>query len=383
MRTRFRIGPFFGVRVVVTLSWLIVLAIVVFALEALGIFGAEIPIAARLGLALLIGALFLFSLAIHEVAHAVVARRFGVEVNEVGLAVIGNQGELERRASSGRGEIAIAIVGPALSLVVGALVVGLGLLIGPVDDPWISAASQVFWLVGLSNLVVGGLNLLPGYPFDGGRLLRGIILARTGDEARAMRIALLVGRFLAYAMMGVGVALALTGDIVDGLWLVVLGWLLVQSNRLHQRRHDIEELVEGMRVGDVMEQEFPVVPPGLTVDALLAQHEQHGASSTYPVAQGGALVGAIDIGRVLRVPEARRLETRVEELMTTVEGLTLLTRPTSVIDALSSFDRTRADALPVVEEDSPRTLIGMLTRDGLISALRARRSARRAMERAR
>ncbi|HWH37837.1 MAG TPA: CBS domain-containing protein [Candidatus Limnocylindrales bacterium] len=383
MRTRFSIGPFFGVRVAVTLSWLFVLLIVVFALEAIGIFSAQLPLVARLGLSLLVGVLFLLSLAVHEIAHALVARRVGVEVREVGLAVIGSQGELERRAATGRGEMAIAVVGPLLSIAIGALVVGLSVAIAPGDDPWLQAAGQIAWLVGLSNLVVGGLNLLPGFPFDGGRLMRGLVLARTGDEIRATRMALLAGRLLAYAMMGFGIAIALTGAFVDGLWLVVLGWLLVQSNRLHQRRHDIELLVQGLHVGDVMEQEFEVVPPGLTVDALLDQHQQRSSASVYPVTQAGALVGTIDIGRVMRVPQAKRLETRVEELMTGLDGVTLLTRPTPVMDALQTFDRSRADALPVVDEEAPRTLVGMLTREGLITALRARRSARRAMEQAR
>jgi len=209
------------------------------------------------------------------------------------------------------------------------------------------------------------------------------VLMRTGDATRATSFALRAGRLLSYGMMGLGIALAVSGRFIDGVWLVVLGWLLSQSNKFNQRRNEIEQLAHGLSVGDVMERSYQMVPPSLTVDALLAQHEQRGEASVYPVTQGDKLIGTIDVVKILRLSEARRLETRVEDLMTTIERLTVLTSPTSIVDALQSFDRTRADALPVVDQDAPSRLIGMLTRDGLIATLRARRSARQAIEQAR
>lgn len=159
----------------------------------------------------------------------------------------------------------------------------------------------------------------------------------------------------------------------------MLGWLLAQSNRLHARRMEVEQLVAGLNVGEVMAEDFPVVPPSLTVDALLVQHEQQPDASVYPVTQEERLVGAVDIGRLRRMPEAARSTTRVHDVMTSADQLTLLTRQTSVLDALQSFDRTRAEALAVVDEEAPGRLVGMLTRDGLILSLRARRSARGAV----
>jgi Zn-dependent protease len=382
MRTRLRIGPIMGVRVVVTISWLIVLVIVVLALEALRVFPTELALPTRLLLGALVGVLFLASLALHELAHALAARRAGLTVTEVGLAVIGTQGQLEQRAATGRGEMAIAVAGPLLSLLIGALAALGSLPLAAATDPLLLGIGGAIWLVGLSNLLIGGLNMLPGHPFDGGRLLRGAILARTGDAARAARLSLTAGRLLSYAMMGLGIAVALTGRFIDGVWLVVLGWLLAQSNRLHARRAEVEQLVAGLHVGEVMSEEFPVVPPGLTVDALLVQHEQRPDAAVYPVTQNDALLGAVDISSVQRMPERERASTRIEEIMTGPDRLTLLTRQTSVLEALQLFDRTRAEAFPVVDEEAPRRLVGMLTRDGLILDLRARRSARQAVSRA-
>jgi Zn-dependent protease len=382
VRTRLRVGPFFGVRVVVTISWLIVLVIIVVALEVLQVFPTELDLAARLLLGGAVGVLFLLSLATHELAHALVARRVGVAVSEVGLAVIGTQGQLEQRASTGRGEMAIAVAGPLLSLLVGGLIVMLSLPLAEATDPWLLGVGGVLWLVGLSNLLIGGLNLLPGHPFDGGRLLRGAVLARSGDAVRANRLSLTAGRLLSYAMMGLGIALALTGRFIDGVWLVVLGWLLAQSNRLHARRMEVEQLVADLSVGEVMNEEFPIVPPSLTVDALLVQHEQRQDAFVYPVTQNDVLIGAVDITRVQRMPERDRMTTRIEDVMTPPDQLTTLTRQTSVMDALQLFDRNRVEAFAVVDAEAPRRLVGMLTRDGLIVSLRARRSARQAVGRA-
>jgi Zn-dependent protease/CBS domain-containing protein len=366
--------PIFGVRLRVTLGWIVVLAIVAVALQMLQVFPQELPVPGRVLLGGLVGLLFLVSLAAHELAHALVARRVGLSIREIGLSVIGTQGELEQSAPTGRGEIAIALAGPLVSLPLGAVALGVSMAIGPSGDPWMHGLAEVFWLVGLSNILVGALNLLPGHPFDGGRLVRGVVLWRGGDEARAVRASLVAGRLLAFAMMGVGIAFVLAGQFIDGIWLVVLGWLLAQSNRLQQKRAQVAQLVKGLHVSDVMVEDFPVVLPSLTVDALLAQHEQRGDISLYPVTRNDMLVGAVDIARVRRLSEATRAATRVEDVMTEAEELTVLTRGTPVLEALQSFDRSRMDALPVVDEDAPRRLVGLLTRQGLILALRARRS---------
>jgi Zn-dependent protease len=382
MRTRFSVGPFFGVRVVVTLSWLIVLAIVVVALEMLGIFSAELPQAGRLGLAALVGLLFLLSLAVHELAHAFVARRVGLPVSEVRLAVIGSQGELEKSPPRGRGDVAIALAGPLVSLLIGGLAMAASLSLGVPPDPWVAGLAEVVWLVGLSNLLIGGLNLLPGHPFDGGRIVRGVVMERTGDANRAARLSLQAGRLLSFAMMGLGIALALSGRFIDGIWLVVLGWLLVQSNKLHVRRVEVEQLVSGLVVSDVMARDFSVVPPSLTIDALLDQHQQAGddAPPLYPVTHHDELLGAVEVKQLERMGQGERQATRVEDVMTARDRLPVLTREVSVMDALQSFDRTRAEALPVIDDGYPPRVVGMLSRGGLVRALRARRAAPRAPE---
>lgn len=370
-----RIGPLLGVRLVVSLSWLVVFVLIIVALEALQVFPAEIPAVVRWLGAALVGLSFFASVAVHELAHAFVARRAGVPVSEVGLAIIGTQGQLERRAATPRAEAAIAIAGPLVSLAIGGLLMGLWAAVGRDPASALLVVGEVAWLLGMSNVLLGAVNLLPGFPFDGGRLLRAVLWARTQDFMRGSRLASLAGRALAYAVIALGLAWAATGEVLNGAWLALLGWFINQAARMHFRRLEVNQLVEGLSVGDVMDREYPVIGPNLTLDTLLEQQALEGTVSVYPVTDDGRLVGALDIERARRHPRGRWTSLRVGEVMTLADRLPPLTTLSSVMDALLFFDRTRARALPVTDGTAARRLVGMLTREGLIDVLRARSRA--------
>lgn len=384
------IGPIGGVRIVLSIAWLLIVGIIVVAVGSVeGIFdeviAAGLPPAARWVLGTVLGLLFLSSLALHDLVHALVARQVGVQVDTISLSVIGTQGQLEQTAASPRGEMAIAVSAPLASLVLGGLMVGASMAFTGASDWPMLAAANVFWLVGLSNVLLGAINLLPGAPFDGGRVVRALAWARTGDIVRGSHVAVLGGRMLAYGMLGAGVAVVVATDhFFEGLWLAVLGWMLNMSAKMGRRRLEVGEIAEGLSVSDVMDEGYAVIGPNLTVDTLLAQHEHSGDDvSVYPVTEQGTLLGAVDVRRLARMPGTQKESTRVGEVMTGIERLPRLTRMTTAIDALYSFERSRADALPVVDEQAGGTLVGMLTRENLIDALRTRRADRQARQPAR
>jgi Zn-dependent protease len=366
-----RSPPILGVRLAIGVSWLIALVLIVVALEALRVFPVDLPAEVRWLAATAIALLFFASVALHELAHAVVARRVGVNVSEVGLGIIGTQGQLEREAATPRAEVAIALAGPLLSVVVGGLLVGLWLLVGRGEGALV-VVGEIAWLVGVSNLLLGGVNLLPGHPFDGGRVVRALLWARTGSFLRGSKLASYAGRGLAYLTIAAGLAWAATGEVLNGAWLALLGWFLNQAARTHYRRLEVSRLVEGLSVGEVMEQEYEVVGPNLTLDTLLGQQALEGTTIVYPVTDGGRLVGTIDVDRARRLSPKRWPSLRVGEVMTIADRLPPLTALSSVMDALTFFDRTRAQALPVTDGPATRRLVGMITREGVIDALRAR-----------
>jgi CBS domain-containing protein len=162
-----------------------------------------------------------------------------------------------------------------------------------------------------------------------------------------------------------------TGNFLDPLWLFVFGLFLLQSSRRQVSRLEIRQAVEGMTVGDVMDENFSVVGPNLTLDTLFDQHERTGEVETYPVMSDGVLLGSIDVGQIERVPRAQWARTRVTDVMTTLERLQTMTRKQSVMDALLRFDGTTVDAIPVVDDEGGK-IIGLVTRDGLIDKLRPR-----------
>ena len=370
-----RSPPLFGVRVFIGVSWLVVFLLIVVALEALGVFPAELPLFVRWLSAVAIGLLFFASVALHELAHAVAARRAGVEVSEVGLGIIGTQGQLERRAATARGELSIALAGPLVSLVIGGLAMAAWALVTAAGGAELTIVADILWLVGMSNVLLGALNLLPGFPFDGGRALRALLWARTHEFLRSSRLASLAGRGVAYSVIALGLLWAATGgqNILNGAWLALLGWFLNQAARMHYRRLEANQLVEGLNVGDVMDEEYAVVGPNLTLDTLLDQQEIEGTVAVYPVTDDGRLVGTLDVERARRYPRQRWPTLRVGEVMTAAERLPALTALTSVMEALMFFDRTRAQALPVIDSPATRRLVGMITREGLVDVLRRRR----------
>jgi Zn-dependent protease/predicted transcriptional regulator len=371
------IGRILGVRVKVHPSWFIVFALVVVSLAAVGVPGdQELPDALRWTLAIVVAALFFLSVLVHELAHAIVARRQGLSVDEITLFIFGGPPSVDREAPNARAEALIAGVGPVVSMGIAALGLGAWAVLSGVDGEAALFARGVAWWVGMSNLLLSAFNLIPGYPMDGGRLLRALLWTVTGNFMRATRFATLAGRVFAYALIAAGIAWALAGEIFPGIWLALIGWFLNQAAEGSYRRVEFGRLVEGIHVRDVMEQDVAVVGPNLTLDTLVEQHLMTGRASLYPVTLDGNLVGTVEIAQVSRIARGEWPNTRVTDIMTRGDDLSTLTSPATVMDAMTRFEETGAPAIPVVAEDDRHRLLGLVTREGLLRALRRRAALR-------
>jgi len=355
-------------------SWFVIFALVVFSLATVGSPAGDRPLsqAARWVLAAVVASLFFASVVAHELSHALVARRRGLEVKEITLFIFGGAATLEQETPNPRTEALVAAAGPAASLVVGGsfLAVWLGLR-GSDAEVVSTIAASAFWL-GVSNVLLAAFNLVPGFPMDGGRLLRAALWAVTGNFVRATRIATLVGRGFAYLIIAGGFLRAISGEVLDGLWLIFIGWFLNQAAEASYKRVAVEKLVEGIRVQDVMERTMPVVGPNLTLDTLVDQHLLTGQASYYPVVHDGELVGSVEVSQVSRVPRSDWPNTRVTDVMTRGTGLRTLSEGEPLWQAVTQFEESSATAIPVVGGETGRRLLGLVTRDGVFRALRAR-----------
>lgn len=363
-----------GIRIIVHPSWFVIFALVVATLASVGgeDVGGNLSVASRWIVAILVALLFFGSVLVHELSHALVARRRGLKVSQISLFLLGGIAAIDEEPPSAKAEALISVAGPLANGVLGAGFIGIAYLAGGVPG---TLAEIVFWTcnwLGLSNLALGLFNLIPGFPMDGGRILRAIMWGYTKDFMRATRIASVFGRLVGQLVIIVGLFWALEGDIIDGIWLVLIGWFLSRAATMSYRQAALERLVEGIHVGDVMEANVPVVNPNLTLDTLADQHLMSGQSGFYAVTAGDQLIGTIDVDQIRHVPRGQWTTTRVGEVMRQGDAIVTLTQPQPIMDAVSRFEQSGARAFPVVAVDDARRLLGMVTREALLIALQKR-----------
>jgi Zn-dependent protease/CBS domain-containing protein len=371
-----RLGRLLGIEIRLHPSWIFIFILVTVQLVVIGVPSGELelPVVARVALGVLVAALFLASVLLHEFGHALVGRRFGVPVDSVLLLVFGGSAPFEQEAPGPGAEIVIALAGPIVNLVIGAACLVPWLVIDAgAGDVLVAIATLSLW-VGASNLCLAAINLLPAFPLDGGRLVRGVAWAITGDFVRGMRAASIVGRVVSWTLVGAGILVAVGAEALLGLWIVVIGWFLGQAAAGGYRRVAVERLVQGLKVADVMLHDYPVVTQNLTLDTLEQQTDLAGAVF-FPVVLQGSLSGAVDLAAIRRVPRGRRSTTRVSDVMKRLEALVTVHELDPLWDAVLRFDASRVEGLPVVDPADPRHLVGLVTRDSVFRTLRVRHKA--------
>jgi Zn-dependent protease/CBS domain-containing protein len=371
------LGSVLGVRITVHPTWIFIFALVTVWLGTTGgpVTGTQLAPAARWVVAPIAAMLFFASVLVHELAHAIVARWRGVPIEEVTLFVFGGAARMERDAPSPGAELAIAIAGPIVSVLLGFALIGVGIALTDVAGIPAAVAAELLLGLGVINVLLGVLNLLPAFPMDGGRLLRAGLWAFTHDLTRSTRIATRLARGLGLFVIGAGIVLVFEVEPIVGIWAVLVGWFLYRAAVGDDRRMQLAELTEGVAVRDVMDRDVAVVSPNLTLDTFVDQLLSDDAG-LYPVTEDGGLVGTIDADQVRRVPKTRWATTRITDVMSRGEALVTLTEPQSVMDAVGRFQTSPVPAIPVVDGADPRRLLGLVTRDGVIRALRRREALR-------
>jgi Zn-dependent protease/CBS domain-containing protein len=370
----FRLVTIAGIRIVVHPSWFIIFALVVASLASIGGMnvGGHLPDVPRWIVAVLVAMLFFVSVLIHELAHALVARWRGVHVSSITLFLFGGAAALDEQPPTASTEAMVAAAGPISSAILGGLFVLAAM-------PFYGATDQIgqimLWTcrwLGVSNLALAAFNVIPGFPMDGGRILRAGVWGLTKDFMKATRVASIVGRIVGQLVIVGGLWISLEGDVIDGVWMVLIGWFLNRAATVSWRQAIVERLVEGIFVRDVMEPNVPVVSQYLTLDTLADQTTMNGQPGFYAVTVGDELIGTIDQVQIRRVPKGRWTTTRVADVMRRGDAILTLTEPQPILEAVTRFEQSGAAAIPVVAVDDARRLLGMITREALLRALQAR-----------
>jgi Zn-dependent protease/CBS domain-containing protein len=369
MGSGWKVGRLAGIDISIHPSWLVIAFLITYSLA-----GSQFPRQFRGWtegqywiVAGATAALFFGSVLAHELSHAILARRFGLKVEGITLFIFGGVTSIDTDSRTPREEALIAAAGPATSLLIGAVLVGIDVFI---DQPQLGAL--IGWL-GFVNIALGIFNLIPGFPMDGGRVLRALIWKLRGDRLTATRNAAVVGRLLAYALVGLGVFIALQpGGIVSGLWLAVIGWFLSNAAETTLMQAGVERSLNGVRVRDAMDPNPPAVSPNETVAELVNERMLGGEDRSYLVRhEDGGLAGIVTLKDVSRLARDDWPFARVTDIMTRFADLVTISPDAPMADALHLIQARVVGQLPVVEPDS-RVPLGMVTRRGILKLINAR-----------
>lgn len=364
-----------GIEIRVSFAWAVLIALITVIGAQQATLGAPtIAPVVQWAIGVAVALLFLVSVIAHELAHALVGRRRGVPTTVIALGFIGGLAPLAIQAPRARDELVIALVGPAVSLLLAALLIAAGVLLGTVVPESAPIAGGVV-VVGVLNLILGVISLVPAMPLDGGRVVRAVAWGRMGDRDRATSVTARVGRMVGWTIMGVGIALAFAEFVTEGLIAIALGWLLNTGARTVERRLALEQLLRGLKVGEAMERDVPFVGPGLTIDTFASRFEGPDAVTAMPVVEDDVVVGVLGRKRLMRLGRRRFGGTRVDEVMAVPPRAPFLAPSDALWDAVELLNEAGLDGLAVAEGGH---LAGLVTRDGLANVIRLHAASRAA-----
>jgi Zn-dependent protease/CBS domain-containing protein len=368
MESQFNLGRLFGIRLGLSLSWVIIALLIGLSL---GTYFAQVYPAWESGVIVamaVVTALFFFvAIALHELAHALVARARGLRVRSVTLFALGGLTQVEEDAGDPTTEFLMGIAGPLASLAIGAICLAAASLGGwrRTELPGTPLLASLVWL-GYINLALAAFNMLPGFPLDGGRVVRAIVWGVTGNADRATRIAARSGQTVALLLIALGVLQVLGGAGIGGLWMAFIGWFLLEAAGASLRQIELRRELHGVRVGDVMSRDFPSVSKELSLQRFVDEHLLRSGERCMVVKDGARIVGLITSHEVASVPRDRWPNLQVDEVMRPLGNLHTVALETPVVEALEAMQREDVNQLPVVEDGA---IQGILSRTHVLGLL--------------
>jgi Zn-dependent protease/CBS domain-containing protein len=364
MKNGIRIARLFGIDIDLHPSWLIIFVLMTWSF-AQNVFPARFvwsPGTYWLVAAVTSLTLFL-SVLVHELAHSLIAKAQGIKVKSITLFLLGGVSSIEHDASSPGREALMSAAGPLTSLILGTAFWGLGTSLHSQ-----AAASYVLRYLGELNAYLAIFNLLPGFPLDGGRVLRAVLWARWRDFDRATRGAARVGQVFGFVLIGGGLLLATGGgNVTSGIWFAFIGWILVQAAQASRAQATLRHDLAGLTVGDIMSAPRAMVPPNITLQAAAERYFAPLAASCLPVDGGeDGYDGLVCVGDVSRASPEQLANARVKDVMLPRSEVVTIEPEQAATEALQLMAAKQVNVLAVVKLG---TLIGTVDRAALLHAI--------------
>ena len=368
MTASLRIAKIWGIPIGLHWSWFIIFALVTFSLSA-GMFPRDYPglsPAAYWTLGVVTSLLFFASVLLHELGHAALALRYGVPMREITLFIFGGVAVMTKESPSAKAEFWIAIAGPVVSLLLAA---GFGLLWLAGGD-YVYLAAPVYWLAWI-NFTLAVFNLIPGFPLDGGRILRAIVWHFNGSLHRATQIASGVGQVVAFGFIAWGVFTMFSGNFSGGLWIAFIGWFLQNAAAATLAQSNLEQSLKDVTVSRVMASEYPRIPVGLTLQKLVDDYLLRGEGRYFIVFDGDEPRGLVTLNEITAAPRENWANITAGQVMIPNENLVNVAPRTELLTALQMMDEAGVAQVPVVEKGQ---IIGILSREQILRYISLRHS---------
>ena len=360
-----RLFRLFGIQFTANWSWLLLFALLIYVAYStfrglrLGFSQVELW-----SLAVIAAVLSIISLYGHELAHALVARAFGIPVRTISLFLLGGMAHITRESPSPRAEFLIAVAGPASSLVIGALAGLLSLLLWQIAPP---VAVLGMWLATM-NVPLGIFNLVPAFPLDGGRVLRGVLWFAGQDLKWASTVSARVGQLAAIGLLfsGVWILFDGSGGALGGLWLIMIAWFMYAGATSSQYATAFQESLRRLTVASVMDRDFGRVQAGLSVQAFAEEHLLEKTAvytgHSYAVYRDDYVVGLVSLRQLGQIPMNSWSVTSIERAMLPIESAPAMEPSAPALGALHLILEEGVEQIAVMAEGR---LLGLITRNDL------------------
>ena len=371
MQPHLRLGRIAGIEIGIHYSWIFIAVLITLSL---GAHFAEVNPQWTIGViwsaAIITGLLFFVSIVVHELGHALVASARGLPVRSITLFALGGVASIEKDAADARTEFWMGIAGPLTSVGIGAICTGLAWVLGwgmnvtPADPPM----AVLVWL-GYINIMLAAFNMIPGFPLDGGRVLRAAVWGVTGNADRATRIAARIGEGVALLFIMFGVWQFFSGAGIGGLWIALIGWFLLDAAGAAYLHVDTLATLKGLRVRDIMADDCLRIPARTPLQIFADDYVLRTGQRCFAVEKDGQIEGLITAADLKQIDRDHWTQVTVGAVMRPLNRLHTVTPDTTVVDALQAMGREDLNQLPVV---SNGRMEGMLSRSRIVQVLQAR-----------
>ncbi|MDO8567248.1 MAG: site-2 protease family protein [Dehalococcoidales bacterium] len=360
------IGRVFGISLRLHWTWFFIFILVTWALVT-SYFPTAYPewtLSMKIAAGLITSFLFFASVLIHELMHSVVAIHEGIQVHSITLFILGGVSQMTSEPKKPGDEFRMAIAGPASSLVIGGVFAVIFLSVRGNFAPAAQFVAGISYWLGLINIMLGVFNLVPGFPLDGGRVLRSIIWWRSKNLTSATKIASNIGRAVGFLFIFGGIYLVFTGNWVNGVWFALIGWFLENAAVGSYRQLVIQDILKGHLASEIMSRDCMMIQPTMTIEKLVNEQILTSGRRCFPVASDGRVEGIMSLNNVRAIPRALWPTKLVRDAMTPLDKLKSVRPDEDLNEVLQVLAENDINQVPVVQDNN---IVGMVARDNIIN----------------